>query len=52
MAFFVSDEEAEKRKEVCFSCEHLTSEEKCNICQCPVIAMSSSAKIFCPLNKW
>lgn len=51
----VSDEIAEKRMNICLSCEHLkklAKMEYCEICSCAMRVKTKGASFRCPLDLW
>ena len=50
---FVSDEEREKRMEICRACEHYHAEQvRCLKCGCFLEHKSTYSAAACPINKW
>lgn len=45
----------EKRRKICFSCEHLKKIigiNTCEVCGCAIFAKTMLRNVKCPLNKW
>lgn len=47
-----SDEQYEKRLEICRGCERLNDDTICVLCGCPVARKAALGTEKCPLNKW
>jgi hypothetical protein len=50
--FLGTKELKEQRKEICTTCDHLTSINTCDVCHCVMPAKWWLAAASCPKDKW